>query len=85
MRVELVKDPNAKSVSGPISIPITAIKVEAQRTVVYSVQDGKLVAKEITIGKISGTAVEVLTGLALEDEIVVDARGFKEGQEVEIQ
>lgn len=85
VRVELVKDPNAKSVSGPISIPITAIKVEAQRTVVYSVQDGKLVAKEITIGKISGTAVEVLTGLALEDEIVVDARGFKEGQEVEIQ
>lgn len=85
VRVELVKDPNAKTVTGPISIPITAIKVEAERTVVYTVLDGKLAAKDITIGKLSGTAVEVTAGLSLEDEIVIDARGLKEGQEVEIQ
>lgn len=85
VRVELVKDPNAKTVSGPIAIPITALKVEANRTIVYTVQNGTLVAKEITIGKLSGASVEVMTGLTLEDEIVLDARGLKERQEVTVE
>jgi membrane fusion protein (multidrug efflux system) len=88
VRVELAKSGGttpAQSASGPIAIPITAIKVEAERTIVYTVADGKLAAKEITIGKLSGESVQVTAGLAREDEIVVDARGLKEGQEVEIR
>lgn len=85
VRVELAKNGTAKPVSGPLSIPITALKVEAERTVVYTVADGKLVAKEITIGKLSGVSVQVTEGLMLEDEIVVDVRGLKEGQDVEVQ
>jgi RND family efflux transporter MFP subunit len=88
IRVELAENDGNNStqpVSGPLAIPITAIKVEAERTIVYTVADGVLVAQAITIGKLSGESVQVTAGLALEDEIVLDARGLKEGQEVDIR
>lgn len=85
VRVEFANaDSRTRSVEGPLSIPITAIKMEASRTIVFLVQDGKLAASPITIGKLSGETVQVKDGLTPESEIVVDARGLKEGQEVTI-
>lgn len=85
VRVELARNSAVKPAAGPISIPINAIKIEAERAIVYTVVDGKLVAKEIKLGKLSGASAQITSGLTLDDEIVVDARGLKEGQEVEIQ
>lgn len=83
VRVELAKsDTPVTAVEGPITIPITAIKIEADRTIVFTVSDGKLAIKEVKIGKLSGESVQVNEGLTLDDEIVVDARGLKDGQEV---
>ncbi len=84
VRVELVKSDAPTPKNAPIVIPITALKMEAERTIVFSVVDGKLAAKEITIGRLSGETVQVTTGLTIDDEIVVDARGLKEGDEVGI-
>lgn len=86
VRVELAQSTTeAKPIEGPISIPITALKMEANRTIVFIVQDGKLAASAITIGKLSGDTVQVTEGLSLDSQIVVDARGLKEGAEVHVQ
>lgn len=73
----------AKS-TGPISIPLTALRMSGEHTFVLQVNEGKLVTHDISIGKISGDSVQVVDGLVLEDEIVVDARGLKDGQDVDI-
>jgi multidrug resistance efflux pump len=70
--------------SEDILIPITALKLETDRIVAFKVENGRIVALPITIGTISGSMVRVEEGLALDTEIVADARGLKEGDEVEI-
>jgi multidrug efflux pump subunit AcrA (membrane-fusion protein) len=84
VRVQLGTRTTPKPVTGPLSIPITALKIEANRTIVFVVESGILAAKEIHIGKLSGSAVQVTDGLTPEMTIVVDARGLKEGDEVEV-
>lgn len=84
VRVELVKSDLPVKASGPLSIPITALKIEAERTIVFTVVDGKLSGKEVKIGKLSGASVQVNEGLTLDDEIVIDVRGLKDGQEVDV-
>jgi len=87
VRVELSKDENAApvAVEGPLSIPIAALKMEASRTIVFTVADNKLVAREIQIGKLSGQYVQVVSGIDANTEIVTDARGLKEGDEVRVR
>lgn len=87
VRVELAASTTGESkpLSGPLSIPITALRLEADRSVVYVVVDGKVSARAVTIGKLSGESVQVTEGLSPDVEIVVDARGLKEGQEVQVQ
>lgn len=69
----------------PLSVPITALRMEADRTIVFLVIDGKLTAQEIKVGTISGDFVQVSEGLAADTEIVADARGLKEGEEVVVK
>lgn len=86
LRVELESGQAApKPVQGPLSIPITALKMESDRTTVFTVENDRLVAKEITIGKLSGDYVQVTKGLTAETEIVTDVRGLKDGDEVVTQ
>ena len=85
VRVTIAKDPLAKeTVTGPLTIPITALRMEANRSLVFAVENNLLVAKEVEIGKLSGDSVQISSGLTLDSEIVVDARGLKEGKEVKI-
>lgn len=85
VRIELGEgETPAKPVSGPLSIPITALKIEATRTIVFIVENDHLVAKEIKIGKLSGNSVQVSKGLSADTEIVADARGLKDGDEVTV-
>ena len=84
VRVTLTKDASTPAISGPLAIPLTALRMEAERTIVFVVEDGRVAAREIAIGKLSGDSVQVTDGLSLDTEIIVDARGLKEGAEVSV-
>lgn len=87
VRLELDRS-TAVSAARPtkIVIPIAALKMEADRNLVFTVDaDNKLVARPITIGKLSGETLEVLDGLSADTEIVADARGLKEGDVINPQ
>lgn len=68
-----------------IFVPLSALKVTAAGVVVFTVDtEGKLESKPIVEGPLVGSKVLVIEGLLPTDEIVVDARGLKVGQEVEV-
>lgn len=66
-------------------LPLTAIKVSASETTLFSVTDGALVAHPITLGEFSGDYVEVTSPLDQTLSIVADARGLRAGQLVTVQ
>lgn len=69
----------------PISIPITALKVETDRTVVFTVTgENTLRAHEVITGPLLGTSVVITEGITRDMEIVLDARGLNEGDEVTV-
>ncbi len=83
VRVAFTENSVSEITKGPLRIPITALKMEPDRTVVFSVNgESKLIAIPITTGDLSGSFIEVAEGLTLESEIVADARGLKEGDTV---
>jgi len=82
VRVELIRD--TKATTKALSVPITALKMESDRALVFVVEDGTLVAREIVLGKLSGEYVQVASGIDADTEIIADARGLKEGQQVTI-
>ena len=83
----LVSIIRTRAVSGGtdrITIPIAAVKVEAERTIVFTVDADVLVAQEVTLGALLGERVVISSGLTPEMRIVVDARGLREGEKVEV-
>jgi multidrug efflux pump subunit AcrA (membrane-fusion protein) len=69
--------------SGTISIPLSAVKITPDGTVVFSLGEGNaLVARPVELGSLRGAFVEIVSGITLDDSIVTDARGLKEGQVV---
>ncbi len=68
---------------GTISIPLSAVKITPDGTVVFSLGEGNtLVARPVELGTLRGAFVEIVSGITLDDSIVTDARGLKEGQVV---
>lgn len=65
-----------------ISIPIAAAKITPQGAVVFTVASSTLVARPVKLGAIQGGQVIVNEGLTSDMDIVVDARGLTDGQEV---
>ena len=72
-----------KAQNTTIFVPISAVKFTDTAGSVYTVADGKLEAISVELGRITGTSVEILSGITIEDQIVVDARGLVIGQKVE--
>jgi len=69
-----------------ILVPLSALKVEADRIVVFTVStEQKLIAHEIIEGLIVGEKIVIESGLAGDMFIVTDARGLKEGQSVALK
>ena len=69
-----------------ILIPLSALKVEANRIVVFTVSsENVLVAHEIVEGLIVGEKIVIESGLLPNMFIVTDARGLKEGQTVTLK
>lgn len=67
-----------------ITIPISAIKVGATETDVFTVASSTLVAHPVVLGELLGDRVVVKNGLTLDMTIVTDARGLRDGETVEV-
>jgi len=71
--------------NSPIIIPVSALKVEANRKVVFILKDDQtLVAQEVKEGTLQGTSIIIESGLTRDMNIVTDARGLNEGDKVEV-
>lgn len=84
----LVEIARSRAVSGDttrITIPIAAVKVEAERSVVFTLDGDTLVAREVQLGTLLGDRVVISSGLTSDARIVVDARGLREGEKVGIK
>lgn len=88
VRIIITKDKKSaiqQVASGPIIIPISALKLTPRGATVFIVDEtNKLVALPVKEGAILGEQIQILEGLSGNEEIVVDARGLKEGATVEI-
>jgi multidrug resistance efflux pump len=79
------KNTIAESVSGPIVIPISALKLTPRGANVFSVSaSNTLVVIPVKEGAILGDQIQILEGLTGNESIVLDARGLKEGQVVDV-
>lgn len=67
-----------------VIVPIAAVKFQVEDGLVFLVEDGALVARSVTIGDIRGDSVEILEGLEMTDEFVLDVRGLQAGTAVEV-
>ncbi len=68
-----------------VSIPISAIKIGADKTVVFTVNiENTLTAHPVLVGPILGEKIIIKDGITEDMEIVIDARGLKDGQEVSL-
>jgi multidrug efflux pump subunit AcrA (membrane-fusion protein) len=68
--------------SAAISIPIAAAKITPNGAVVFTVASSTLTAHAITLGAVQGDQVAVTSGLTPDMDIVTDARGLTDGQQV---
>jgi RND family efflux transporter MFP subunit len=75
-----------ESVFSAIVVPLSALKITTSGPLAFTVSDEQtLVANPVTLGKVKGDMVEVQDGLTADMVIVVDARGLKEGEKVEVK
>jgi multidrug efflux pump subunit AcrA (membrane-fusion protein) len=74
-----------KKLDEKIKIPLSSVKMTPRGSFVFMVVDGKLSGKEVSIGALTGDEVEILSGITVDDVIVKDARGLKDGQEVQVK
>lgn len=68
-----------------LALPIVALKMTPDGAVVFTVEGGKLVAHTVKLGAIRGDTVVVEEGLDSTWQIVSDARGLRDGEEVEVK
>ncbi len=77
----------AKSKNTIMAIPISAVKIEATGSVIFTLDEtNHLVAHKIKTGALVGDKIEIVsTTTNASTLIVTDARGLKDGQEVTVQ
>ncbi len=82
----LVSIPRSQNVAGEssrITIPISSLKMESDRVIVFTVEENRLIAHEVVLGALLGDRVVIASGLTNEMTIVTDARGLREGEVVD--
>jgi multidrug efflux pump subunit AcrA (membrane-fusion protein) len=73
-----------ESDTGEESVPLSALKLLPSGPVVFSVDEGVLTPHPVVLGRILGDTVLITEGLSADTVIVVDARGLKAGDRVEV-
>jgi RND family efflux transporter MFP subunit len=77
---------SAPVAAGPILIPLSALKLTPQGANVFTVSaSSTLVSLSVKEGAILGDQIQILEGLRGDEDLVVDARGLKEGMEVVVK
>jgi hypothetical protein len=74
----------AATSTGMVLLPLSSVKLTAGARVIFTVEEGRLVAIPVEIGEVRGERLEVIVGLSPETRIVRDARGLAEGQAVTV-
>jgi len=83
--IESAQTFNDSQAAHEIITPISALKVETDRIVVFTVTaEGALQAHPIIEGPLMGDGIIISAGITPDMEIVIDARGLNEGDAVEI-
>lgn len=67
-----------------VAVPLTAVKFDAENGSVFFVEDGRLVARPVTLGVIRGGSVEVVEGLSAHESFVRDVRGLQVNTDVTV-
>lgn len=69
-----------------VLIPLDAVKLEGDRTVVFLAEGEKALRREVKVEWFSGNEVEVLEGLKEGDPLIVSgARALKDGDRIEVR
>lgn len=77
-------EPTATTSTGMIMLPLSSLKLTAGTRVIFTVEEGRLVAIPVEIGDVRGERIEIIANLSHETRIVTDARGLSEGQAVNV-
>jgi RND family efflux transporter MFP subunit len=72
------------SATTDVIIPLSAVKFALSDGAVFIVENARLVPRTVVLGTIRGGSVEIVSGLAVDEEFVSDARGLIESTVVEI-
>ncbi len=68
-----------------VVVPLKSLKMLASGSVAFGVSaENKLTVFPVVLGSVLGDSVQITEGLTLDTEIVTDARGLKEGDEVTV-
>jgi hypothetical protein len=65
-----------------LTVPTNAVVTFAGIEKVVVIQDGKALEKDVSTGRQRGDRVEILSGLALGESVVLDPAGLRTGQPV---
>jgi RND family efflux transporter MFP subunit len=67
-------------------VPLSAVRAEGSASYVFTVRDGKLERRAVSLGRKIGSDVEVIAGLSSGDQLVVRGwQDLREGQKVEVR
>ncbi len=84
--VRVIASKSNKLNNQEIIVPLSAIKLGTNDAFVFIVtEDNKLQTRTVVLGPVSGNQVIVHSGITLDTEIVLDARGLKAGDLVNIR
>ena len=68
-----------------VQVPLTAVKFSRDDGSIFVIENDMTVSRPVVLGNILGNSVEIVEGLGITEEFVIDARGLVEGEVVEIQ
>lgn len=87
VRIVITKEKKSvTATSGPIKIPLSALKLTPNGAYVFVVSaSSTLQSVSVKEGAILGDEIQILSGLSGAESIVTDARGLKEGMTVDIK
>lgn len=81
-----VAAPAAEAPTGPVLLPLAAVKLSGDSRLVFTVdEEGRLAARAVDVGEVRGDRIEVTSPLPQELRIVTDARGLAAGQKIRVK
>lgn len=85
VKITLAEAPRGTEEEGPLSLPLTSVKLRSSDRVVFGVDsEGRLVPYLVTTGDVHGDRIDITSDLPRALSIVTDARGLAEGQKVSV-